>query len=263
MPGETKAARSVVVTGAAKGVGRAVAARLVASEHHVAGLDVDADALHETAAELGERFSAVVGDITDWAAHERAADVAESAAPLRGWVNNAAVDWRGAAHEVDREHIDRGLELLLAGPLYGGSVAVRRMLPARAGSIVNVASIQGLTAFPRYYVYDAAKAGIVMATKSIAVDYGPFGLRANAVLPGTIATPMTIDLLSHDEDVGEALRREGELTPLGRVAEPEEIAAVVSFLISDDASYVNGAELVADGGAVARCFAYPPLELDA
>jgi NAD(P)-dependent dehydrogenase (short-subunit alcohol dehydrogenase family) len=259
MSGEPE--RSAVVTGAAKGVGRAVAARLVADGLHVAGLDRDGAELMRAAAELGDSFTAVEGDITDWDAHERAADAAEALAPLRGWVNNAAVDWQGGAHEVDPEHVDRGLRVLLAGPMYGAAVAVRRMLPARAGAIVNVSSIHALAAFPRYYVYAAAKSGILLATKSIAVDYGRFGLRANVVLPGTIATPMTLDLIPEEADLAEALRREGELAPLGRIAEPEEIAAVVTFLISDEASYVNGAELVADGGAVARCFAYPPIEL--
>jgi NAD(P)-dependent dehydrogenase (short-subunit alcohol dehydrogenase family) len=145
--------------------------------------------------------------------------------------------------------------------MYGACVAVRRMLPGRAGSIVNVSSIQGIAAFPRYFVYDAAKAAILMMTKSIAVDYGPFGIRCNALLPGTIETPMTYSTLPPELDREEALQREGILAPLGRIGQPEEMAEVVSFLLSDRASYVNGAEIVADGGAAARCFAYPPLDL--
>ena len=137
------------------------------------------------------------------------------------------------------------------------------MLPRRLGSIVNIASIQGIVAFPRYYVYDAAKAGIIMATKSIAVDYGPFGIRCNAVLPGAVETPMTYSTLPSDLDRQEALRREGLLAPLMRIAQPAEMAELVSFLLSNRASYINGAEIVADGGATARCFAYPVLNLDA
>ena len=252
---------SAVVTGAASGVGRAVAERLVGAGVHVAGLDRDAEALRATGGELGDGFSEVVGDISDWDAHERAAHAAEAVAPLRGWVNNAAVDWQGAAHEVSAEHVRSGLGVLLAGPMFGAAVAVRRMLPARGGAIVNVSSIHASVAFPRYYVYEAAKAGLVMATKSIAVDYAPFGLRANVVLPGTVDTPMTRDLIPEGSSVEAALQAEGELAPLGRVAQAEEIAAVVAFLLSDEASYVNGAEIVADGGALARCQAYPPLEL--
>ena len=151
--------------------------------------------------------------------------------------------------------------MLQLGPMFGACVAVRRMLPARAGSIVNVSSIQGIAAFPRYLVYDSAKAAILMLTKSIAVDYGPFGIRCNALLPGCIETPMTYGTLPAEMDREEALRREGELAPMLRVGQPAEMAEVVAFLLSDRASYVNGAGIVADGGAAARVFPYPPLEL--
>jgi NAD(P)-dependent dehydrogenase (short-subunit alcohol dehydrogenase family) len=254
--------RSAVVTGAAMGIGRAVAERLIADGVSVTALDRNADALASAKDEIGERYEPVVGDIGDWDAHERVADAAEAAGELRYWVNNAGVDWVGAAHEIDEEHIERGLRVLQLGPMFGCCVAVRRMLSAGAGSIVNVSSIQGIAAFPRYFVYDAAKAGVLMATKSIAVDYGPFGIRCNALLPGCVETPMTYATLPPDLDREEALRREGLLAPMLRVGQPEEMAEVVAFLLSDRASYVNGAEIVADGGAVARAYAYPPLDLE-
>jgi len=253
--------RTAVVTGAAKGIGRAVAARLVEDGVHVVAVDVDAVALESVSSELGGRFVPVVGDVGDWDTHERAADAARAAGELRYWVNNAGVDWVGAAHEIDAAHIERGLRVLQLGTMFGACVAVRRMLPARAGSIVNVSSVQGIAAFPRYFVYDAAKASILMVTKSIAVDYGPYGIRCNALLPGVIETPMTYATLPPELDRDEALRREGELAPMLRVGQPEEMAEVVAFLLSDRASYVNGADIVADGGAAARCFAYPALDL--
>jgi NAD(P)-dependent dehydrogenase (short-subunit alcohol dehydrogenase family) len=253
---------SAVVTGAAMGIGRAVAERLVGDGVHVVALDRNADSLASAAEAIGPGFEPVVGDIADWEAHERAADAAQAAGELRSWVNNAGIDWVGGAHEIDAEHIERGLRVLQLGPMFGCCVAVQRMLPARAGSIVNVSSIQGVAAFPRYFVYDAAKAGVLMATKSIAVDYGPFGIRCNALLPGCIETPMTYATLPPDLGREEALRREGLLAPMLRVGQPEEMAEVVAFLLSDRASYVNGAEIVADGGAVARAYAYPPLDLE-
>jgi len=253
---------SAVVTGAAMGIGRAVAERLVADGHHVVAFDRNEDALEAARAEIGAGYEPLVGDIGDWGAHERAADAAEASGDFRYWVNNAGIDWVGAAHEIDAEHIERGLRVLQLGPMFGACVAVRRMLPRRAGSIVNVSSIQGIAAFPRYLVYDAAKAAILMLTKSIAVDYGPFGIRCNALLPGCIETPMTYSTLPPGVDRDEALRREGELAPMLRVGQPAEMAEVVAFLLSDRASYVNGAEIVADGGAVARVFPYPPLELE-
>jgi NAD(P)-dependent dehydrogenase (short-subunit alcohol dehydrogenase family) len=253
--------RTAVVTGAAMGIGRAVAERLIADGVHVVGLDRNGDALAAARVELGDSFEPVEGDVGEWAAHELAADAAQAAGDLDSWVNNAGIDWVGGAHEIDAEHIERGLRVLQLGPMYGTCVAVRRMLPARKGSIVNVSSIQGVAAFPRYFVYAAAKSAVLMMTKSIAVDYGALGIRCNTLLPGTIETPMTYATLPPDLPRDEALRREGELAPMLRVGQPEEMAEVVAFLLSDRASYVNGAEIVADGGATARCYAYPGIDL--
>jgi len=251
---------SAVVTGAALGIGRAIAGRLVADGMHVVGLDLNDDALATARDELGDRFEAVVGDVGDWNAHERAADAAQRAGELRGWVNNAGVDWVGAAHEIDADHIERGLRVLQLGTMYGACIAVRRMLPARAGSIVNISSIQGVVAFPRYFTYDVAKAAILMVTRSIAVDYGAHGIRCNTILPGCIETPMTYAGLPPGLSRDEALRREGELAPMLRVGQPAEIAEVAAFLLSDRASYLTGTEIAVDGGATARCFPYPPLD---
>jgi NAD(P)-dependent dehydrogenase (short-subunit alcohol dehydrogenase family) len=126
---------------------------------------------------------------------------------------------------------------------------------------VNVSSIQAVATFPRFYVYGAAKAAVLQLSRSVAVDYGPYGIRCNAVLPGTIETPMLDAAIPEGMPRDEALRLEGELSPLGRVAQPAEIAEVVAFLLSDRASYVNGVSIAVDGGASARCYAYPPVEV--
>ena len=249
--------RSVVVTGAAMGVGKAIARRLAEDGDHVVAIDWNSEALAAAAAEIGGSIEPLHGDVGDWETHVRAADLAEAGAPLGAWVNNAGIDIAGGAHEVTPEEIDRGLRVLQLGVMYGTAIAVRRMLPRRAGSIVNISSIQGIAAFPRYYTYQAAKAAVIMISKGVAVDYGPYGIRCNAVLPGTVETPMTYSVLSPELTREEALRREGELHPLGRVAQPEEIAEVVAFLLSERASFVSGVALPVDGGATARCYAYP------
>lgn len=251
---------AVVVTGAAGGAGLAIARRARAAGHAVVGVDIDAERLARSAAESD--LIPVVGDVGAWATHEAAADAAARAGGVVGWVNNAGIDIQGAAHETTEADIERGFHTLLLGQLYGMAVAVRRMLPQRAGAIVNVSSIQAVATFPRYFVYGAAKAALLQATRSVAVDYAPYGLRCNAVLPGTIDTPMLDLVLPPDVPRDEALRREGELSPMGRIASAEEIAEAVWFLLSDASSYVTGASLVVDGGSTARCFAYPSIDVD-
>jgi NAD(P)-dependent dehydrogenase (short-subunit alcohol dehydrogenase family) len=249
--------RVAVVTGAAMGIGLAVTQRLLADGLAVVALDRDGDALADVAGRLGKQVVAVHGDVTDWASHEQAADVAQARGRLAAWVNNAGVDVVGAAHTVTAGDIRRGLEVNQLGPMFGTAVAVRRMLPYRAGSIVNVSSIQGVAAFPGYFCYQAAKAAVAMISKGVAVDYGPYGIRCNAVLPGAIETPMTYATLPPGKSRAEALADEGRLAPLGRIGQPEEIAELVAFLVSDAASYLTGAAVPVDGGATARCYPYP------
>src|SRR3954447_13418439 len=112
---------SVVVTGAAMGIGRAVAERLVDEGATVVAVDRDADALARTAADLGERVVPVEGDIAEWATHERAAELAEGCGDLAWWVNNAGVDISSSAHDATEQHIEDGLRVLLAGPMFGGA----------------------------------------------------------------------------------------------------------------------------------------------
>jgi NAD(P)-dependent dehydrogenase (short-subunit alcohol dehydrogenase family) len=255
----------VVVTGAAKGIGRAICERLGEEGQSFVAVDIDEAGLSEAAASLGSACMPMIGDIAQWDTHERAARLARDAGKLTGWVNNAGIDVVGSAHEVDEQSLRRALDVLQLGPMFGCSVAVREMLPRRSGSIVNISSIQGAYAFPRYYAYQAAKAAVAMISKGIAVDYGAYGIRCNAVLPGAIDTPMTRDQLARDVggDLNEALRQEGELATLARIGQPREIAEMVVFLLSDRASYVNGAAIPVDGGATARCYPYPTIEVGA
>ncbi len=255
----------VVVTGAAKGIGKAICVRLNEDGQQLVAVDIDQPGLAEVASDLGPTCIPVVGDIALWSTHERAAEAARGTGQLTGWVNNAGIDVSGAAHEVDEHALRRALDVLQLGPMFGCSIAVREMLPMRSGSIVNLSSIQGAYAFPRYYAYQAAKAAVAMISKGIANDYGPYGIRCNAVLPGAIDTPMTRDQLARDigGDLNEALRHEGAMATLGRIGQASEIAEVVAFLLSERASYVTGAAIPVDGGATTRCYTYPAIDVPA
>ncbi|MBM7786186.1 SDR family NAD(P)-dependent oxidoreductase [Tenggerimyces flavus] len=250
---------SAVVTGAAHGLGAAVVAALVSADVHVVATDIDDEGLSRLASELG--VSTVVGGVEDPSSHETAAEVAERTAPLAWWVNNAGIDVQGAAHEITPASLEAALRVLQFGPMYGTCTAVRRMLPHGRGSIVNVSSIQAFALWPRYFAYGAAKAAVVAMSRSVAVDYAPYGIRCNAVLPGSMDTPMLRATLSPGADVSESLRQEGAISPMGRVASPTEVAAVIAFLLSDAASYVSGAEMVVDGATTARGFPTPPITL--
>ena len=221
--GFTATRRSAVVTGAARGIGRAVTETLLSStKAHIVAV----------------------------------ADAAVKQAPLEWWVNNAGVDVTGGAHEVSADDIRPAFGILACGPLYGTAVAVRRMLPNRHGSIVTVSSIQAIAAFPRYFAYGAAKAALIQAARSVAVDYGDLGIRCNVVLPGVIDTPMFWAGFPAAYPREQALSKESRLSPMLRLGRADEVADASCFLLSERSSYVNGTTLVVDGAATARCFRY-------
>jgi NAD(P)-dependent dehydrogenase (short-subunit alcohol dehydrogenase family) len=192
-----------------------------------------------------------VGDAGDEAVAERAADRAETAAPLAGWVNNAAV-FRDAS--LDSGSAREVLELIALNfepAVVGSAVAVRRFLGAgTGGAIVNVSSHQAQRPVRGSLPYATAKAAIEGLTRALAVDYGPRGIRVNAVALGSIVTERYEAFLA-DQEPQAAARIEEEmrrLHPLGRLGRAEEVAAVVAHLLSDDAGFVNGATVPVDGG---------------
>lgn len=249
----------VVVTGAASGIGRATARRLLRGGVAVVGLDRDERGLDETAAELGELFRAVTGDVGTRAAHDSAAREAAAVGSLTAWVNVAGIWIPTRAHDLDDDALDRILRVNLVGTALGCSVACATWLAAKTpGAIVNVSSLESTFAFPSALAYDASKAGVDAVTRQVAVEYGPAGIRCNAVRPGAVMTPMSEGYLDDYSEHEAMIQSWRDLAPLGRVGDPDDIASVIAFLLSDDARFVTGALVTVDGGASARCFAYPP-----
>jgi NAD(P)-dependent dehydrogenase (short-subunit alcohol dehydrogenase family) len=246
------AVRCAIVTGGGTGIGAAVAQRLHRDGHGIVLAGRRREPLEALAGELDEAL-VVEADVGNPSHAERTVAAAlERFGGVDVLVNNAGVGDSAPVLEETPEGWERTLRINLTGAFLMARAALPSLIEQR-GSIVNVSSINAFLAGPGWASYCTSKAGLVMLTRSLAVDYGPAGVRANCVCPGWVRTPMAEEDMArvasqYDTDVEGAYTLAHERHPLARPAEPDEIAAVVAFLASSDASYVNGVALPVDGG---------------
>lgn len=237
--------RRMLVTGGAKGIGKATALRFLAGGAQVACVDMDGAAL----AELDSGFLAINADVTDTTSVEAA--VAEAAARMSGLdgiVNSAGVDLQSSLEDMTDAAWERLIAVNLTGPMKVCRAALPFLKTAGGGTIVNVSSGAGLQPLKFRSAYSASKAGLQMFSKSLAMELADAGIRVNVVCPGAVETPLFRSSIAEGDKGDAQLDAVRARYALARIADPDEIAAGIAFLSSAEASYVTGVALAVDGG---------------
>ncbi|MGH7858330.1 MAG: SDR family NAD(P)-dependent oxidoreductase [Candidatus Binatia bacterium] len=238
--------RIALVTGAGRGIGRAIALRLAEEGARVAVTDFDEESAGRTAGEIGERAIGLRVDVTDSATIRTAVEeVARRVGPIDALVNNAGWDKAEPFVKSSEATWDRVIAINLRGPIACCRAVLDGMIEQRHGRIVSISSDAGRVGSTGEAVYSAAKAGIIGFSKTLAREVARYGINVNVVCPGPTDTQLFRDFAAEFPKLPEALRK---TIPFGRLGEPEEIAAAVAFLSSDDAAYVTGQTLSVSGG---------------
>jgi meso-butanediol dehydrogenase/(S,S)-butanediol dehydrogenase/diacetyl reductase len=240
--------RVVAVTGSGSGIGRVMAQKFAAEGAKVAVIDWKGDKAEEVAAEIGGLARAIRADVSKGAdVNTMVQEIASTLGPVDVLVNNAAIADGDDVLKIDEPTWDRDVSVVLKSVFLCSQAVLPSMIDRGGGVIVNITSVNGLSALGNE-AYSAAKAGVINLTQGIAVRYGHHGIRCNAIAPGTIRTPIWQERIDRDPVVFERLVK---WYPLGRVGEPEDIANAAMFLASDDAAWITGTVLTVDGGLLA------------
>ena len=260
------AGRAALVSGGASGIGRATCIRLAQEGARVAVADIDEDGGASVAAELGDQAFFHLLDVTDEGAWRSAMEeAADRFGPVDILVNSAGILAGGTVEDTSLADWRRMLDVNLKGTFFGCRVAVAAMKKGTGGAIVNLSSIAGIRGSPDLFAYDASKGGVRALTKEVAVYCASRGyaIRCNSVHPAAVRTPMVGDFFANHPSGGRITLDDWVGTQaIQRAGEPEEIAALIAFLVSEEASFATGAEFVIDGGATAGAGRRPPVRHD-
>ena len=258
----TLAAKTAIVTGAASGIGYAIAERFLRGGARVVVADLDPargiEAERALVAHGDVRF--VRTDVGDGGEVDRLVEASvEAFGEIDILVNNAGIVHAASFLDLREEDFDRVLRVNLKGAFLVGQAVARRMVRrveggGLAGSIINMSSVNAVFALPEQVPYSVSKGGLNQLTKAMALGLAPYGIRVNAIGPGSINTAMLAGVNANQEAKQRLLSR----TPLGRIGEPSEIAGIAAFLASEDASYITGQTIYADGGRLPLNYTVPP-----
>ncbi len=249
--------KTAIITGAASGIGKATAINFAREGAKVMCADVNADGAEATArqiADTGGEAASVRADVSKEADVERMiGETVSRWGRLDTLYNNAGIGYGMPVTQIPVDEWDRLMSINLRGVFLGCKHAIPQMLKNGGGAIVNTASDAGLRGQAMLSAYCASKGGVVLLTKSLAVEWAEHGIRINCVCPGVIRTPILDPFLAQAQattgaSVDELWKRLGEAHPMGRVGQPEEVAKAVTFLASDEASFITGVALPVDGG---------------
>jgi len=249
-------AKACVVTGAGSGIGKAIAERLAEEGGKVVCVDINAEAIAATVETIQQRGGIATAFTADVSHADQVNGFVEYCVTqyrtIDVLVNNAGVNIPGVFHEVSDDVIDKTLNVNVKGAMYGSRAAIPHMLKQGGGSIVNISSVNGLVSEPFLAVYSASKGAVVMLTRGIALDYAKQNIRCNCICPGWVDTPINY---AHAEMLGgleKVYASIDSFQPIGRPGEPREIAHLALFLASDEASFLTGSIIAADGGMTAQ-----------